>query len=127
VLADVDAPHQRLAVVGAAEALEDLNRRRLAGPVGTEQSEDLSLLDAEGDAIDRHEAPVPLTQPLNDDRKAIRLRSETRIAGPRDHTHAAANYRCCLRRTSDLRSRRASPSSSPLRRPPRPVGSRAGG
>src|SRR5438128_2560337 len=111
--ADVDPTHHGLAVVGAAQALEDLDRRRLAGPVWTEQSEDLSLLDAERDAVDRHEAPVPLAQSLDDDRKAIRLRSEARIAGPRDHTHAAANYRCCFRRSSDLRSREAAPSSSP--------------
>ena len=41
-LRDVDAEDDRLAAVGRAQALEDLDRRRLARAVRPEQAEDLA-------------------------------------------------------------------------------------
>src|SRR5665647_1760512 len=40
--------------------LEDLDRRRLAGPVRTQQGEGLAALDREADAVDRVQGPVVL-------------------------------------------------------------------
>ena len=45
----VDAEHADLAVGARAEALEDLDRRRLAGAVRPEEGEDLAALDLEVD------------------------------------------------------------------------------
>src|SRR6266851_1986098 len=88
VLADVDAGDDRLAVVRTAQALEDLDRRRLAGTIGAEQSEDLALLDPERDAVNRHQAPVPFSQSVDDDREPLGLGAKTGISWSGDHAHA---------------------------------------
>ena len=49
----VDAEDVALPAVGPIEALEDLDRRRLARAVGAEQAEDLAARDLEADAVDR--------------------------------------------------------------------------
>ena len=49
-----------LAGVGAAVALEDLDERRLAGAVGTEQGEQLAAADREVDAVERLHGAVGL-------------------------------------------------------------------
>ena len=58
----VDAEHGDLAAVGLVEALEDLDRRRLAGAVGPEQAEDLAAADLEVDAVDGLDLAVALAQ-----------------------------------------------------------------
>src|SRR4029077_18405444 len=88
ILTDVDAGHDRLAFVRAPQALEDLHRGRLAGAVGAEQPEDLSLFDAKRDPVNRHQAPVALSQSVDDDREPLRLGAETGIAWSRNHAHA---------------------------------------
>src|SRR5439155_16938357 len=64
----VEAEHLDPPAVGAAVALEDLDRRRLAGAVRAEQAEDLALLDLEADPAQRLLAAVPLAQILDEDR-----------------------------------------------------------
>src|SRR5262249_51964093 len=59
---DVDASAVALAVT-----LEDLDRRRLAGAVRAEQSEDLAFVDPEADAADGFMAAVRLAQFLDED------------------------------------------------------------
>src|SRR5687768_5902838 len=49
--------------VALAMPLEDLNRRGLAGAVGTQQREHLAALDAQVDARDGLEVAVSLAQP----------------------------------------------------------------
>ena len=49
------AEHADLAAAALAVALEDLDRRRLAGPVGAEEGEDLAGIDLEVDAAHRLE------------------------------------------------------------------------
>ena len=51
-----------LAAVAVAEALEDLDGRRLAGAVRAEQGEHLAALDLEVDAVDGVAAAVGLAQ-----------------------------------------------------------------
>src|SRR5262249_1180829 len=58
-----------LARVAAAVPLEDLHRRRLAGAVRAEKTEDLALLDREVDPPHRLEAPVGLAQAAHLDRR----------------------------------------------------------
>ena len=60
--------HGHLAGVAPSVALEDLDRRRLAGAVRAEQAEDLALLDVEIDAAHRREIAVGLLQAANGDR-----------------------------------------------------------
>src|SRR5262249_45642858 len=55
------------AVRAGPVALEDLDRRRLAAPVGTGQAEDLAALDLEVDAANRLELPVGLAQVAHED------------------------------------------------------------
>ena len=54
--------HPHLAAVALAVALEDLDRRRLAGAVRAEEPEDLARLDREVDPAHRLEVPVRLPQ-----------------------------------------------------------------
>ena len=49
-------------------ALADLDRRRLAGTVGTEQGEDLTAADVEVQAVDGDELAVALDEPADGDR-----------------------------------------------------------
>src|SRR5207247_3988819 len=56
------AENAHFAGVALAVALEDLDRRRLAGAVRSEHAEDLSLLDREVNPPDRLEVPVGLAQ-----------------------------------------------------------------
>ena len=69
VVGRVDA--ERLDAPGAAraEALEDLDRRRLAGAVGAEQREHLALLHLEADVVHGHGVAVGLGQVLHGDRR----------------------------------------------------------
>src|SRR5205085_268238 len=48
--------------VGAPVALQDLDRRRLPGPVRAQQAEDLALRDLEGDPANGLEVAVALAQ-----------------------------------------------------------------
>ena len=59
--------HAHLAAVALAVALEDLDRRRLAGAVRAEEAEHLALLDLEVDPADRLELSVRLAQAANGD------------------------------------------------------------
>ena len=60
--AHVEAEHPDLAGVGLAEALEDLDGRRLAGAVRAEQAEDLARADLEADAVNRLDLAIVLLQ-----------------------------------------------------------------
>ena len=64
-LEDVVAPHPRGPVGGRQVAGEDAHRRGLPGPVGAQEAQDLPLLDAEGDPVDRGMAAVPLGEVLD--------------------------------------------------------------
>ena len=57
----------RLAAVGRSQALEDLDRRRLAGAVRAEQAEDLAGRDVEVDPVDRPDVAVLLDQTADPD------------------------------------------------------------
>ena len=61
-VARIEAEHVDLPAVAVAEALEDLHGRRLAGPVRTEQAEDLALAHLEVDAAHGLHAAVRLAQ-----------------------------------------------------------------
>jgi hypothetical protein len=80
---DVESEDRRLATVGRAQALENLDRRRLARPVRPQQAEDLARADAEADAVDRYDVAVDLSNvPDTDDRvrrDARRRRSYSRF------------------------------------------------
>src|SRR5580658_9383535 len=54
--------HLDFATTRPAEALEDLDRGRLAGAVGAQEREDLAAVDVEVDPADRLVAPVALAQ-----------------------------------------------------------------
>jgi hypothetical protein len=56
----IQPEHCDLAGVGRAQAGDALHRGRLARPVGSENPEDLSLLDREGDSVDRDLLAVAL-------------------------------------------------------------------
>src|SRR5262249_27333045 len=58
VAGDVDPGHTRLAAVGTRECGQDPHRRRLTGPVGTEQAEDRSALDLEAEAVEGLDAAL---------------------------------------------------------------------
>jgi len=61
----VVAEHVDPAAVAGAESLEDLDGRRLAGSVGPEQGEDLTLLHYEGHVLDSVDLAVALAQMLH--------------------------------------------------------------
>ena len=67
-LAGIEAEHGDLAGAAVAVALEDLDGRRLAGAVGTEQPEDLAALHGEVDPADGLEVAVGLSQTVDLDR-----------------------------------------------------------
>ena len=64
---DVDAQHADLAIIGCPKPLEDLDGRRLARPVRSEQPEDLAPGDVEVDAIDSLDIAVALGQATDAD------------------------------------------------------------
>jgi hypothetical protein len=68
----IDAEHLDLAARARTEALEHLQRRRLPGPVGAQQREDLPALDLKVDATDRLEAPIAAPQPADGQRRTSR-------------------------------------------------------
>src|SRR5438105_10138114 len=88
VFANVDAGHQGPSIVGLAQPLEDLDRRRLAGAVWTEQAEDLPLFDAKRDAVDGDEAAVSLAESVDDDRESLYGHIWIALLGLRHHIHA---------------------------------------
>jgi len=61
------AEHLDLARAGLAKALQDFDRRRLAGPVGAEEGEDLAAPDLQVDPADRLVVVVALAQPADRD------------------------------------------------------------
>src|SRR6185369_6977849 len=63
----IGAEHLYLAGIASAVALEDLDRRRLAGAVRPQQAEDLSRAELEVDAFQRFEVAVRLRQAANAD------------------------------------------------------------
>jgi hypothetical protein len=66
---DVEARRACLAAVGAGEGGQDLDRRRLAGPVRPEQAEDRPDRDAEAEPVEgSHTVPVGLDQIARGDR-----------------------------------------------------------
>ena len=62
---DVVAAHRDAAFVGASEAGEDADERRLARAVRTEQSEELAFFDREADALERLQILVALLDVTN--------------------------------------------------------------
>ncbi len=89
--------HRHLACRPSAVALENLDRRRLAGAVRAEQAEHLALVDVEVDPADGFEIAVGLVEAANGDRahssstKRMRARRERRLvaAGERGNGLAA--------------------------------------
>ena len=73
--------------VGLAQALEHLDRRRLARAVGPEQAEDLAAADLEADAVDRLHVAVRLAHVVDaDDGLGVRHRPDRLAAvGGLDH------------------------------------------
>ena len=65
---DVKAEDDRLAAVGRAQALEDLDRRRLARAVRTQQREQLAAPHVERDPAQDLATGIGLAQPVDDDR-----------------------------------------------------------
>jgi hypothetical protein len=55
VSAEPDAARRR-----SLESADRLQERALARPVGTDDGDDLAVVDPEGDAVDCREAPEPL-------------------------------------------------------------------
>ena len=65
--------HASGAAVGASIALDDLDRRRLAGAVRSEQRDQLAAADRQRDAVEDRARAVALDQPVDDDhRVAVR-------------------------------------------------------
>jgi hypothetical protein len=67
-IAGIEAEHGRASAVALAVALQDLDRRRLARAVRTEEPEHLALRDVEADAVERLHVPVRLRQVRDRDR-----------------------------------------------------------
>ena len=61
------AQHRDLPAAALAVALEDLDRRRLAGPVGAEEGKDLARPHLEVDAANRLELAIALAQAADGD------------------------------------------------------------
>ena len=78
-----------LSGVSLAVALEDLDGGRLAGAIGAEKPEDLSLLDREVDLPDRLEVPVGLAQAADLDRRHRRRR----VDGTRRYSRRVTGFR----------------------------------
>src|SRR3954467_15360082 len=78
--ADVVAGDRRRAACRSGQRAEDLDRRRLAGSVGTEEPEDLAGLHVEADTVDRREVAVALRQAGHTDGVGHRLRRGCRRA-----------------------------------------------
>jgi hypothetical protein len=64
----IEAEDVDLAGVAGAVALQNLDRGRLAGTVGAEETEDLALCDLEADPADRFVVTVGLPQAVDGDR-----------------------------------------------------------
>ena len=67
-VARVVPEHRGLARIPRAVTLQDLDRRRLPGPVRPEEAENLALSNLEADPAERFDAVVRLAQVANDDR-----------------------------------------------------------
>ena len=80
----VEAEHARRPAVGPAQALEDLDRRRLAGSVRAEQAEQLAAPDGEGHVAEDLGRSVALAQPV-DFHKVVRHASIVRLRTARAH------------------------------------------
>src|SRR5207249_2992622 len=65
----IEAEHVDTAAVALAVALEDLDGRRLAGAIWSEQAEDLAFVDVEADAAHGFVGPVGLAQVVDEDRR----------------------------------------------------------
>ena len=65
---NVDSQHGGRAALRSPKAFEDFDEGGLAGPVGAEDSEDLTATGFEGCAGERLEVPIGLPQPLDTDR-----------------------------------------------------------
>ena len=79
VVADrVEAEHPGGAGVGGPVPLQRLDGRGLPGAVGAEQPEDLAALDGERQPVHRQIGAVGLLQPLDLDRRTLRLRHRHR-------------------------------------------------
>jgi hypothetical protein len=69
LIEDVEPGNDGLAGGGRHVARQDAHGRGLAGPVGAEEAEDLALVDAERDVVDRGDAAVLLGEVLNLDHR----------------------------------------------------------
>ena len=73
LLEDVESGDDRLALSRRHVAGQDAHGRRLAGAVWSEEPEDLSALDAEGQVVDRSDAAVAFGEVLNLNQWAISI------------------------------------------------------
>ena len=69
----VEPEHPDVTRVLAPQALEELDRRGLAGAVGADQAEDLAVMDVEVEVVDDRAAVVGLGEPTNGDDRLGRL------------------------------------------------------
>ena len=58
----VESEHLDRAAVAASETLQNLDRRGLAGSIGAQQSEQLTLMNVEGDAVEYLCRPISLLE-----------------------------------------------------------------
>ena len=107
----VGAEHADLAGVGAAEALEDLDGRRLAGAVGPEEGEDLAALDRRGRRRARPRVlAVGLAQAADRDRGLAAGRGAAATAASSEFVSMQTGSR---RRAAPVIGARVEPASPP--------------
>src|SRR4051812_11705451 len=104
--AGVVPEHRDLAAAARAVALEDLDRRRLAGAVRAEQAEHLTAAHGYVDPAHRLELAVALAQRVNLDRRRV-AHGSIISASPRD-----SRRRARARGSTSARPASASPSRS---------------
>src|SRR5690242_11454678 len=72
MLVDIEAPDDNFAGAFHHEPSKDVDERRLAGPVGSEESEDLPARNLEADIVQRNlPARISLRQVLDADRRLL--------------------------------------------------------
>ena len=111
-LARVDAEHAHLAARAVAVALEDLDRRGLAGAVRPEQREGLAAMDVEAHAVDGVVLPVVLAQVAHA-HDGFRFAHALSVAADARHPAAPDRVSRRIHRTGGCDSPPAVPPSRP--------------
>ena len=98
--ARVDAEHRDLAGGGVPVALEDLDRRRLAGPVLAEQAVHLAGTDVERQPVDGGDLGVALDETADLDERSGPLEGDPPRQAPRPRGSRGGRCRCAGARRS---------------------------